>query len=121
MQTSRREALVALVEDDHALADNLSETLSDAGFTTLTAGSVSEAGQLRALSPFCAVVDLRVPGGADGEAMRVFAARFPGVPIVCSTGLAQVAPPVACAAVLHKPYSLHVLLTHVTQLHNPTP
>ena len=80
LSTARRDGLVALVEDDPALADNLSEVLRARGFSCVTARSVLETEQLSTVRPFAALVDLRLPGGPDGEALRRLRARFPEMP-----------------------------------------
>ena len=85
LTTARREGLVALVEDDEALADNLSEALRDRGFSAVTAHSVVETERLGSVKPFAALVDLRIPGGPDGEAMRRLARAFPGLPMFVIT------------------------------------
>src|SRR5262249_15524828 len=59
---ARRDGLVALVDDDLAFADNLSEALRGRGFAAVTAASVLETQRLGAVRPFAALVDLRVPG-----------------------------------------------------------
>src|SRR5262249_37073519 len=55
---ARRNGLVALVEDDAALADNLGEALRGRGFAAVTARSVAETERLGAVKPFVALVDL---------------------------------------------------------------
>ena len=70
-----------------ALADNLTEALRGRGFAAVTAASVLETERLGDVRPFAALVDLRVPGGPDGEAMRRLAATFPGLPMLVITAL----------------------------------
>src|SRR6266852_5300606 len=57
LRRARRDGLVALVEDDPAMADNLAEALRDRGFSAVTARSVSEVGSLGGIRPFEALVD----------------------------------------------------------------
>ncbi|HVE85895.1 MAG TPA: response regulator, partial [Myxococcales bacterium] len=83
---ARRNGLVALVEDDEALSDNLCEVFRTHGFTAVQAASVLEAEKMPAVRPFAAVADLRVPGGPDGEAMRRLVMRYPGIPVVVISG-----------------------------------
>jgi two-component system, response regulator PdtaR len=86
LSIARRDGLIILVDDDSALADNLTESLSERGFSAVTATSVAEAERLRELRPFAAVVDLRMPGSADGAALKVLAARYPRMPILVMSG-----------------------------------
>ena len=113
---ARRNGIVALVEDDVALADNLTEALRGSGFAAVTAHSVVETERL-GVRPFAAVVDLRLPGGADGEAMRRLAARFPGLPMLVVTAHTDQPPPVASAAIFAKPFDTSALLAAVERLH----
>jgi len=117
LQAARRGGLVALVEDDGALADNLSEALRAVGFAAVTAASVLETEHMAQISPFCALVDLRVPGGADGEAMRRLAARFPGLPMLVMTAHSMMPPPVAYEAIFEKPFDSARLLAAVERLY----
>jgi len=113
---ARRNGIVALVEDDAALADNLTEALRGRGFAAVTARSVIETERLGVL-PFAAIVDLRVPGGADGDAMRRLDAKFPWLPMIVVTAHAQLAPPVVPAAQFEKPFDTTALLAAVERLH----
>lgn len=114
--SARRDGLVALVEDDAALADNLSEALRARGFTAITASSVSDTERLGEIKPFTALVDLRLPGGPDGEAMRRLAERFPGLPMIVITGVTT-APPMLASAMFSKPFDTGKLLDAVERLH----
>ena len=109
---ARRDGLIALVEDDAALADNLTEALRERGFTAVTARSVTETDRLGDVRPFTALVDLRVPGGTDGEAMRRLAARFPGLPMLAVTAY-HLDPPMSTVAVFSKPFDTRALLEAV--------
>ena len=107
LATARRDALVALVEDDCALSDNLSEVLRDRGFSAVEAHSVLETERLGAVTPFAAVVDLRMPGEADGEALRRLARCFPLLPMLIITAHAESAP---ALPVFLKPFDTGKLL-----------
>ena len=87
---AKRGGLVAIVEDDSALAENLSEALRSKGFSIVTARSVPEVERLGPTRPFSAIVDLRVAGGADGEALRKLLLKYPGIPVVQITGHAGI-------------------------------
>ena len=78
LAAARRDGLVAVVEDDPRMSDNLCEALRGRGFAAVTAASVLETERLGPVEPFCALVDLRVPGGPDGEAMRRLREQVPG-------------------------------------------
>src|SRR5215470_7175657 len=82
LRVARRKGLVALIEDDEALSDNLSEALRLRGLTVVSAKSILETERLGPVRPFAAVVDLCVPGGPAGEAMKLLNKRYPGIAIV---------------------------------------
>jgi CheY-like chemotaxis protein len=117
LASARRDAVVALVEDDLALADNVSELLTWSGFTVVHADSVTATDALCVTSPFAALVDLRVQGGAEGEAMRRLAARYPDIPRVVITAHHQANPPVAHEAILYKPFAPEAVISTLEQLY----
>src|SRR5512144_477333 len=92
LASARRDGLVVVVEDDARLSDNLCEALRSKGFAAVTAASVLETERLGPVRPFCALVDLRVPGGPHGEAMRRLAAKYVGLPMIVVTAYHE-APP----------------------------
>jgi two-component system, response regulator PdtaR len=112
--SARRDALVALVEDDDALSDNLCEALRDRGFSAVTARSVTETDRLGEVQPFAALVDLRMPGGPDGEAMRRLSRRFPRLPMFVITAHAEAALPVET---FFKPFDTGRVLAALERLH----
>ena len=113
---ARRDGLLAVLEDDAALLDNLTEALRLRGFAAVTASSVLDAERLGPVRPFAALVDLKVPGGPDGEAVRRLEARFPGIPLVAVTASSWSAP-AHCRAVFQKPFDTGALLDAVERLH----
>jgi CheY-like chemotaxis protein len=117
LASARRDGLVAVVEDDLRLSDNLCEALRGRGFAAVTAASVLETERLGPVQPFCALVDLRLPGGPDGEAMRRLARKYPGLPIVIVTGYAAEVPAERHEAVFTKPFDTAALLAAVERLH----
>jgi CheY-like chemotaxis protein len=119
LRAARRDGLVALIEDDEALSDNLSELLRARGLTAVQATSVLETERLGAVRPFAAVVDLRVPGGPDGEAMRRLLQRFPGLPSLIITAHLDVPPPAGHAGYFKKPFDPVLLLEAVEKLYRP--
>jgi two-component system, response regulator PdtaR len=114
---ARRDGLVVVVEDDPAMSDNLAEGLMERGFSAVTAASVLETERLGPVRPFCALVDLRVPGGPDGEAMRRLGERYPGLPMIVVTAHAAEAPPLPHRDLFHKPFDTASLLAAVERIH----
>ena len=114
--TARRNGLVALVEDDAALADNLAEALRDRGFSAVTAHSVSETDRLAGVHPFAALVDLRMPGGSDGEALRRLRQRFPNLPILVMSAYQEAFPHAASLPLFPKPFQTGKLLDALEKL-----
>ena len=106
----RRDATVALVEDDPVLADNLEEALRAHGYSVVSASRVEETAALAAARPDLAVVDWRVPGGAFGEALVRLRARFPALPCVVISGYEVAQPVDGAAALLRKPFRMEELL-----------
>ena len=118
LNVARRDGLVAIVDDDVSYSDNLREILSDAGYATVLVNKVSEVELLEGTPLFAAVVDLCMPGGADGEAMRRLAARFPSLPMLVASGHPDVKPPVAARARLEKPLKPESLVAQLDELHS---
>ena len=116
LSVARRDGLVALVEDDRALSDNISEALRSRGFATVTAASVLETERLGDVHPFAALVDLRVPGGPDGQAMERLAEKFPGLPMLVMTGH-DVEPPRPHQALYRKPFNTAEMVAALERLH----
>lgn len=116
LHAARRNGLVALIEDDEALSDNLSEALRIHGLTVVSAKSISEARRFGAARPFASLVDLRVPGGAAGDAMRVLAARYPGLPMLVITAHDDL-PPLTPTAIFRKPFATEALLQKLESLY----
>jgi CheY-like chemotaxis protein len=111
---ARRDAVVAIVEDDAALADNLTEALRSRGFSAVTAGSLADTERL-GVRPFTALVDLRLPGGPDGAALQRLVARYPALPMLVITAL-ETPPPAPTAGVFTKPFDTGALLDAVERL-----
>jgi FixJ family two-component response regulator len=108
-----------VVEDDTRLSDNLCEALRSKGFAAVTAASVLETERLGPVRPFCALVDLRVPGGPHGEAMRRLSARFPGLPMIVVSGYDE-PPPLPHEGFFTKPFDTAALLSAVERLYRAT-
>lgn len=118
LSVARRDGLVALVEDEPKLSDNLSEILRMHGYSTVTAASVLETEAFGDVVPCLGLVDLRLPGGPDGEAMRRLAQRFPGLPLLVISGHADIVPPVAHAGFFLKPFNTAALLLTMEKIYN---
>jgi DNA-binding NtrC family response regulator len=116
LAAARRDGLVAVIEDDLRLSDNLCEALRSRGFAAVTASSVTETERLGPVRPFCALVDLRLPGGADGEAMVRLGAKYPGLPMIVVTAYPD-APVVPHRGFFSKPFDTRELLDAVERLH----
>jgi len=117
LAAARRDGLVVVVEDDGRLSDNLCEALRGKGFAAVTAASVLETERLGPVQPFCALVDLRLPGGPDGVCMKQLATKYPGLPmIVVSAHLAEPLP-LPAQACFTKPFDTATLLAAVERLH----
>jgi two-component system, response regulator PdtaR len=114
---ARRDGLIAIVDDDCAFADNLREILGDAGFASVVVNSVGEIESLGGAPLFAAIVDLRMPGGPDGEAMRRLAAQFPSLPMVVASGYPDATPPLPATMRLEKPLKPESLLARLAELH----
>jgi CheY-like chemotaxis protein len=118
LAAARRDGLVVVVEDDARLSDNLTEVLRGRGFAAVTAASVLETERLGPVRPFCALVDLRVPGGPDGEAMRRLGMRYPALPMIVITAYhGQAEPPLPHRGIFAKPFETAALLGAVERLH----
>jgi CheY-like chemotaxis protein len=116
LATAKRDGLVVVVEDDPRLSDNLCEALRSRGFSGVTAASVLETERLGPVEPFCALVDMRVPGGPDGEAMRRLSAKYPGLPMIVVTAYHEV-PSIPHEGYFTKPFDTGALLAAVERLH----
>jgi DNA-binding NtrC family response regulator len=120
LAAARRDGLIVIIEDDRKLSDNLCEALRSRGFAAVTAASVLETERLGPVTPFGALVDLRVPGGPDGEAMRRLGAKFPGLPMIIMTGVHESAP-LPQQPFFRKPFDTGSLLGAVERLHASRP
>jgi CheY-like chemotaxis protein len=120
LASARRDGLVVVVEDDVRMSDNLCEALRMRGFAAVTAASILETERLGPVQPFCALVDLRVPGGPHGEAMRRLAAKFPGLPMIVVTAYGE-PPPIPHHGYFAKPFDTPELLAAVERLHRSRP
>ena len=120
VQGARRNGLVAIVEDDVSLCNNLAEALRDRGFTAVAASSALQAARLADVRPFVAVVDLKLPGTRPGALLEYLAGHFPLLPLLVMSGYPDLAPGVAGITVREhftKPFSTEVLLATIERIH----
>ncbi|MDP1919167.1 MAG: response regulator [Myxococcales bacterium] len=115
LESARRDGAVLLVEDDVALADNLTEALAQRGLTAVTAASVKELGGISA-RPFAVLVDLKLPDAGFGEALQRVHERWPGIPTIVMTafGGADLLTTEEC---FHKPFDTASLLGRIEALY----
>jgi DNA-binding NtrC family response regulator len=118
VHSARRGGVVALIEDDPALADNLQEALRGQGFTACTAGSATESERLFLLHPFAALVDLRLPDAPAGEVVKRLRHDSPHLPIIVVTGHPESLPTeFQPEMVFIKPFATQKLMQKVEELY----
>ncbi len=120
-QGARRNGLVAIVEDDLNLSNNLGEALRERGFTAVAATSALETERLGDVRPFVALVDLNVPGTQPGALLRYLAEAFPRLPLLVMSGYPDLVPGVAVREQFTKPFSTEVLLATIERIHASLP
>jgi DNA-binding NtrC family response regulator len=113
------ESVVLVVEDNHALAENLAEALATAGLQARITGSVAAALAARP-RPRAAIVDFRLPDGTGVELAEALKARDPGIKLLFVSGHAHelersLTGSLAAEARLEKPLQLERLLEWVTK------
>ena len=81
---------ILLVEDELLIRSIMAESLIDAGFTVIHAGSADEAFALVERSPVpisVLVTDIHLPGGKTGlDVASEMRARHPALPVIVATG-----------------------------------
>ena len=113
LKSAKRSGLVVIVEDDERLADNLCELLRERGYSAIKAASVMETERLGPVAPFLALVDMRVPGGPGGEALRRLEVSFPKLPRLIITGYPEEIRPENTSRVFTKPFDSGELMRAV--------
>ena len=93
MEPSDRAKLLLIVEDDETFARTLGRSFVRRGYQVLHASSLDEVGaQLAQHTPDCAVVDLKLNGGASGLAcVQALHRHHEAMLIVVLTGFASIA------------------------------
>jgi DNA-binding response OmpR family regulator len=106
---------ILIVEDDGGLSNFIARTLQLAGYSTQqvsTAGDAREAFESTTVDLL--LTDFSLPDGFGSDLAREFRARFPGSPIILTTGfpLDEIAVPGFSDAtvILPKPFDLQALL-----------
>ena len=116
---------VLLVEDDEALREALTHTLTRAGFAVLASRSGADAlGVARAERPDAAVIDLLLPdSGGLGVARELRRERaLESIPVLFITGLSlpSVRTALAPTPVLFKPFTRRQLLDSLREVTRAT-
>ncbi|MGE5056743.1 MAG: response regulator [Acidobacteriota bacterium] len=76
-----------VVDDDEAIREIISAMLTEQGYEIVTAGDGRQALELtRQFRPHLVVTDLRMPGMAGDELVRVMRERFPQLPVIVVSG-----------------------------------
>jgi two-component system, response regulator PdtaR len=119
LSAAKRDGLVAVIEDDPALCDNLCEALRDRGYSAVTAKTVADTDKLGAVRPFAAVADLRLPGGPDGAALKKLLARFPRLPVLVISGVSNAHQLAEGSPLFTKPFDTHKLVEALSALYRP--
>ncbi len=91
--------------------------MRDRGFSAVTARSVAEADRLGGVQPFAAVIDIRLPGSPDGEALRRMLARRPDLPVMVMSAYPEALRGMAAPRVFEKPFATGKLLDALERLH----
>jgi two-component system, response regulator PdtaR len=117
LAVAKRNGRILIVEDDPQLAENLAEILQDHGFSVLRLAAPGEIDGLGPEAPLLAIVDWRLPGAPDGEAVRRLTERFPRLPLVVVTAHSDVLPPAGAARFFLKPFETGRLVTTIEDLH----
>jgi CheY-like chemotaxis protein len=117
LQVARRRGRLVLVEDDAVFAENLGEILRERGFSVVRVQAVGEIDGLAEDRPLLAVVDLRLPGAPDGEAVRRLAERYPGLPLLVATGYRDLVPPEGAVGLFVKPFDPGQLLEAIERVY----
>lgn len=112
-----KKAVILVVEDEALIRMNAIETLEDAGFATIEAGSAGDAMKILELRSDIRVVftDINMPGTFDGMRLaRLVRDRWPPIHLVVTSGLILPAAEeiAAIGKFISKPYRLeHVIAT----------
>ncbi len=112
-RTSRRGGRILVVEDDAIVAATVTSVLRDFGFEAVRASSGDEAVATMEAGPAFDLVfsDVVMPGGTSGaDLARHVRLRWPGTPVVLTTGYRENIEVPPDVPVIGKPYQVGVLL-----------
>ena len=109
--------IVLVVDDEDAVREVLALHLGQAGYRAVTAADAFQALALAAAEPRpdAVLLDLQMPGPDGWHLLK----RFPGIPVVVTTGAgltAEWAASEGCAGFLGKPVSREALLAELRRV-----
>jgi two-component system, response regulator PdtaR len=117
LAAARRDALVAVVEDDDAQSEALERALRKSGFTVVSGHSVPQLIAMKELTPSAAVVDLHESSERLTNDMGQLSTRFQGVPILLVVSAAQSALPLNAHGLLSQPMNVADVTRALEELH----
>ncbi len=117
LSRARRGGFVVVVEEDGPLRENLAEALAARGFTAVSAGSLLELDRIGNVRPFTAIVDLRIAGCADGEALLDLVERFPSIEPIVVSAFDEAIQAARGRTVIERPFDSAALLDCVESLY----
>lgn len=109
---------ILLVEDDDLVREVTAEMLEEAGHHVLTAASAADAERLAETATIdLLITDIVMPGGNGVDLARRLALRQSGMKTLFTTGYTRhIAPELADAPILDKPYHRDALLHAIGRL-----
>jgi DNA-binding NtrC family response regulator len=110
VRAARHGAMVAVVEDDALIADNLSDAVAQRGFTVLRARTAADTDRLHRFALCAALVDLSLPDSPRGEVLGQLSSGFPEVPLLVMTGHHELAQAAGLRRFYAKPFELHDMI-----------
>jgi signal transduction histidine kinase/CheY-like chemotaxis protein len=117
-KAERRTGRILLVEDDDHVAELVTQMLDELGYANVRVGQAAAALETLAADPAFDLVfsDMVMPGEMNGlDLARELARRYPGLPVVLTTGFSDAAKVAAEQGVrlLLKPYRMEALQAEV--------
>ena len=109
---------ILLVEDDDLVRDVTAEMLEEAGYEVLAAASAPDAERLAESANIdILITDIVMPGGSGVDLARRLGLRRGGLKTLFTTGYSRhIAPDLAEAVILDKPYHRDTLLHAIGRL-----
>jgi signal transduction histidine kinase len=116
---------VLLVDDDDAVAAVVADMLEELGYEPLRASTAAEALEVLERETVDLVLsDMVMPGRMDGrELARIVHARFPGLPVILTTGFSEAAAAARADGLrlLLKPYKIEALAQELSAARTAAP